>query len=45
METIKVHIDWEDNYGAASNAIMGCVATHKTLGGVKKNMHLPWNFI
>ena len=35
METIKVHIDWEDNYGAASDVILGCVATHKTLEGVK----------
>ena len=35
METIKVHIDWEDNYGAASDSVPGCVATHKTLQGVK----------
>ena len=35
METIKVHIDWADNYGAASDDIVGCVATHKTLEGVK----------
>lgn len=36
MEKIKVIIDWEDNYGAASNEIAGCVATHKTFEGVKK---------
>ena len=35
METIKVYIDWEDNYGAASDAILGCVATNTTLEGVK----------
>jgi predicted RNase H-like HicB family nuclease len=35
MEKIKVIIDWEDNYGAASNEVLGCVATHKTLEGVK----------
>ena len=35
METIKVHIDWEDNYGAASDAVLGCVATHKTFEGIK----------
>jgi len=36
METIKVHIDWEDNYGAASDAVLGCVATHKTFEGIKE---------
>ncbi|MEE4286956.1 MAG: type II toxin-antitoxin system HicB family antitoxin [Mariniphaga sp.] len=36
MKTIKVIIDWENNYGAYSNEIPGCVATHKTLDGVKK---------
>lgn len=25
-----------DNYGAGSNEVPGCVATHKTLDGVKK---------
>lgn len=35
METIKVNIDWEDNYGAASDAVLGCVATHKTFEGIK----------
>lgn len=36
METIKVHIDWEDNYSAASDAVTGCVATHKTFEGIKE---------
>ena len=36
MEKIKVIIDWEDNYGAASDMVLGCVATHKTLEGVKE---------
>ena len=35
MEIIKVHIDWEVNYGAASAAVPGCVATHKTFEGIK----------
>jgi predicted RNase H-like HicB family nuclease len=34
MHTIKVNIDWEDNYGAYSEEVSGCVATHKTLEGV-----------
>ena len=36
MEKIKVIIDWEDNYGAVSDMVLGCVATHKTLEGVKE---------
>jgi len=36
MKTIKVRISWEDNYCAASDAVLGCVATHKTFGGIKK---------
>jgi len=35
MHTITVNIDWEDNYGAYSEEVSGCVATHKTLEGVK----------
>jgi predicted RNase H-like HicB family nuclease len=35
MQTITVNIDWEDNYGAYSEEVSGCVATHKTLEGVK----------
>ncbi|MBA4409582.1 MAG: hypothetical protein Q8S54_03235 [Bacteroidota bacterium] len=36
MQKIKVQIGWLDNYGAGSNEVPGCVATHKTLDGVKK---------
>ncbi len=36
METIKVTVDWLDNYGAVSEQIPGCVATHKTYEGVKE---------
>jgi predicted RNase H-like HicB family nuclease len=36
MKTILVNIDWENNYGAYSEEVSGCVATHKTLDGVKQ---------
>lgn len=36
METIKVKIVWKNNYGAVSDQVPGCVATHKTLDGVKE---------
>lgn len=36
MGKIKVDISWFDNYGACSDQVPGCVATHKTLDGVKK---------
>jgi predicted RNase H-like HicB family nuclease len=36
MQTITVNIDWEDNYGAYSEEVSGCVATNKTLEGVKQ---------
>lgn len=36
MQRIKVEIGWLDNYGAGSMEVPGCVATHKTLEGVKK---------
>ena len=36
MEKIKVQVSWMDNYGACSDDVSGCVATHKTLEGVKK---------
>jgi predicted RNase H-like HicB family nuclease len=36
MGKIKVIIDWGENYGAASEQVPGCVATHKTLEGVKE---------
>ena len=36
MQTITVNIDWENNYGAYSEEVSGCVATNKTLEGVKQ---------
>lgn len=36
MQIITVNIDWENNYGAYSKEIAGCVSTHKTLEGVKQ---------
>jgi len=36
MGKIKVLVSWLDNYGACSDELLGCVATHKTLDGVKK---------
>jgi predicted RNase H-like HicB family nuclease len=36
METIKVKIYWDKNYGAVSDAVLGCVAVDTTLAGVKK---------
>jgi len=36
MEKVKIQISWLDNYGAYSDEMLGCVATHKTLEGVKK---------
>ncbi len=36
MRIITVNIDWENNYGAYSEEVSGCVATNKTLEGVKK---------
>lgn len=36
MQIITVNIDWENNYGAYSEEIAGCVSTHKTLEGVKQ---------
>lgn len=29
-------VSWIDNYGACSDEVLGCVATHKSLEGVKK---------
>ena len=37
METVKVHITWQDNFGAHSNEVPGCVALHHTLDGVKES--------
>jgi predicted RNase H-like HicB family nuclease len=36
MQTITVNIDWENNYGAYSEEVSGCIATNKTLEGVKQ---------
>jgi len=36
MRKIKVQVSWMDNYGACSEEVLGCVATNKTLEGVKK---------
>lgn len=36
METIKVNIVWNDNYGAYSDSVPGCVATNSTIEGVKE---------
>ena len=36
MGNIKVQVSWSDNYGACTNEVLGCVATHKTFEGVKK---------
>ncbi len=36
METIKVLVDWLENYGAVSDGITGCVATHKTFSGIQE---------
>ena len=36
MGKIKVLVSWMDNYEACSEEVFGCVATHKTLDGVKK---------
>lgn len=37
MENIKVIVDWLDNYGAVSDQIPGCVATHQTFDGIKES--------
>ena len=36
MKKIIVNIVWNDNYGAYSEDIPGCVATHSTIEGVKE---------
>lgn len=36
MQTIKVIIDWDNNFGAASEDVPGCVATGKTIEAVKE---------
>lgn len=37
MEKIKVIIDWDENFGAVSDFVEGCVATGKTFDEVKEN--------
>ena len=36
METIKVIVDWLENYGTVSDSIPGCVATHQTFLGIQE---------
>ena len=36
METIKVTVDWLDNYGAVSDQVHGCVATAGSYEGIKE---------
>lgn len=36
MEKLVIDITWEDNFGGYCQAVPGCVATHKTLEGVKE---------
>lgn len=37
MQKIKVIIDWDENFGAVSELVDGCVATGKTYEQVKEN--------
>ncbi|CAM3071736.1 type II toxin-antitoxin system HicB family antitoxin [Kaistella daneshvariae] len=37
MKKIKVIIDWDQNFGAVSDLVPGCVATGKTFQQVKEN--------
>lgn len=37
MQKIKVIIDWDENFGAVSELVDGCVATGKTFEQVKEN--------
>lgn len=45
MEKVKVHISWLNNYGACCDLVPGCIATHKTLEGVKQGFReaLEWH--
>lgn len=36
MKKVKVLIDWDENYGAVSDVMPGCVATAKTVEAVKE---------
>lgn len=44
MKTVKVLIDWDENYGAVSEAMSGCVATAKTVEAVKEAYTSALNF-
>ena len=37
MQKIKVIIDWDENFGAVSDLVDGCVATGKTFNQIKEN--------
>ena len=37
MDKIKVFIDWDQNFGAVSDLVPGCVATGKTFDEAKEN--------
>jgi predicted RNase H-like HicB family nuclease len=45
MRKIKVQVSWLENYGACSEEVLGCVATHKSLEGVKASFSqsLDWH--
>ena len=37
MQKLKVIIDWDENFGAVSDLVDGCVATGKTFDQIKEN--------
>ena len=44
MQKIKVFIDWDENFGAVSDLIDGCVATGKTFEQVQENYQSALTF-
>ena len=44
MQKIKVFIDWDENFGAVSDLIDGCVATGKTFEQVQENYKSALSF-
>lgn len=44
MKKVKVLIDWDENYGAVSEEMPGCVATAKTVEAVKEAYISALNF-
>lgn len=44
MKNIKVIIDWDENFGAFSEEMIGCVATGKTFEEVKQNYESALEF-